>query len=352
MRRHNKKHKKTGMEPGTIVYTGNKLEENISIELFSYNDTNCFREKVQKVEDIKLRKGYINWINIDGVHDVDIVKRIGDKFKIDNLILEDITNISQRAKLEDREEFLYIVLRMFQLEGKNSRIVSEQVSLIVSEDYLITFQEEAGDVFDNIRQRIIEGLGKVRKKRADYLAYLILDAIVDNYFIILEKVEYEMDELEDKLMNANDKNDLKTIMKLKQEFIIFKRAISPVRDLTTRMFHSRDLEIFKDDMSNYLNDLHDHVLVIQEIMENLSARVVGLVEIYHSTINSVMNETMRFLTIVSTIFVPLTFLAGVYGMNFQHMPELGWKFGYFGLLGIMFITACGMVYLFKKKKWF
>lgn len=352
MRKNSKKHKKTGMAPGSIVYTGDRLNENINIELFSYNDTTSFREKFQKVEDIKLKKGYINWLNIDGVHDVEIVKKIGEMFKIDNLILEDITNINQRAKLEEREAFLYIVLRMFQMEGKNNRISSEQVSLIVGENYLITFQEVAGDTFDNIRKRIAEGLGKVRKKRADYLAYLILDSIIDNYFIILEKIEYDMDEMEDKLINDSDKDDLKNIMRLKQEFITLKRNISPVRDLTTRMFHARDLEIFKEDMSPYLNDLHDHVLVIQEIMENLSTRVVGLVEIYHSTINSRMNETMRFLTIVSTIFVPLTFLAGIYGMNFQNMPELTWKYGYYILLGLMFIVGCSMVYLFKKKKWF
>ncbi|MGL4402234.1 MAG: magnesium/cobalt transporter CorA [Fusobacteriaceae bacterium] len=352
MKKNSKRHKKIGMEPGSIIYTGNKLDEKITIELFSYNDLSSSEEKFQKIEDVKLKKGYVNWLNIDGVHDTDIVKKIGERFKIDSMILEDIASINQRAKLEEREDFIYIVIKMFRLEGKNNKIVSEQVSLIVNEEYLITFQEEAGDVFDNIRQRIGEGLGKVRKKRADYLAYLVLDAIIDNYFNILEKLEYEMDELEDKLINASDKDDLKAIMKLKHEFITIKRSISPVRDLTAKMFYSRDLEIFRGDMSNYINDLHDHVIVIQDIMENLSARVVGLVEIYHSSVNSVMNETMRFLTIVSTIFVPLTFLAGIYGMNFQYMPELSWKFSYFTLLGIMFVTGCGMVYHFKKKKWF
>ncbi|MGL6131355.1 MAG: magnesium/cobalt transporter CorA, partial [Fusobacteriaceae bacterium] len=347
-----KKHKKIGMEPGSVIYTGNKLDEKIVIELFSYNDSNTSKERFQKIEDVKLKKECVNWLNIDGVHNTDIVKKIGDIFKIDNLILEDITNINQRAKLEDRDKFLYIVLRMFRLEGENNKIVSEQLSLIVTEDYLITFQEEPGDVFDNIRHRISEGLGKVRKKKADYLAYLILDAVIDNYFNILEKIEYDMDELEDKLMNASNKDDLKAIMKLKKEFIAIKRSISPVRELTTKMFYNRDLEIFKGDMSNYINDLHDHVIVIHEIMENLSARVVGLVEIYHSSVNSVMNETMRFLTIVSTIFVPLTFLAGIYGMNFENIPELNWEFGYFYLLGIMFVTACIMFYHFKKKKWF
>lgn len=351
MRRRIKHNKKVGTPPGSIVYTGESKATETNVVLYSYCEHNNIVEKLHSVDNLKFRPQCVNWLNIDGVHDVELIKKIGEKFDIDNLVLEDIADVKQRAKLEEREKFLFIVVKMFQYDSRSGKVSSEQVSFIIGEDYLITFQEDKGDVFDHIRHRIENGIGKIRKRGADYLTYLLLDSIVDNYFLILENIEYEIDQLEDKLLDRSDKEDLRTIIKLKQDFIYFKRATLPVRELAIRLSHNREIDIFKEDMGIYLNDLQDHVLIIHEVIENLSNRVTGLIELYHSTINSVMNETMRFLTIVSTIFVPLTFLAGLYGMNFEHMPELSWKYGYFGVLMVMGLAASGLIYLFRKKNW-
>lgn len=351
MRKKIKHNKKIGTPPGSVVYTGESQITDTNIELYSYCENRNIKEKLHSIENLNFRKECVNWLNIDGVHDVEVIKKIGEKFQIDNLILEDIADVKQRAKLEERENFLFIVVKMFQFDKKNGKVTSEQVSMIVGNDYLITFQEDIGDVFDHIRNRIENGIGKIRKRGADYLAYLLLDSIVDNYFLVLENIEYEIDQLEERLLDKSNKEELRTIIKLKQDFIYFKRATLPVRELAIRLSHNRELDIFKDDMGIYLNDLQDHVLIIHEIIENLSNRVTGLIELYHSTLNGIMNETMKFLTIVSTIFVPLTFLAGLYGMNFQHMPELAWKYGYFGVLIVMLSAACGLVYLFRRKNW-
>ncbi len=353
MKKERKRAKKLGLPPGTIIYTGSKTEEKISIDYYTYNNLNVEKYKFEDLETlmkIDVDKDKTNWINIDGVHEVGLIEKIGAKFNIDNFILEDIVSVNQRPKVEEREDYIYIVIRMLRYNKHEKKIISEQVSLILSEDYLITFQEEEGDVFDPIRKRIETG-GKICKKNNDYLAYTILDAIVDNYFLVLDYVELEIDELEDRLIHTAVRTDLQKIIDLKQEFNILKRGMLPTREIMKRLQHARGIDIFKEDMTIYLNDLHDHAIMVHDSVENMSNRVTSLLEIYHSTVNSTMNDIMKVLTIVSTIFVPLTFLAGIYGMNFENIPGLSWKDGYYVLLVVMGALTVFMLYLFRRKKW-
>ncbi len=345
------KNKKAGLAPGSVIYTGHHTNETpITIDHYSYNENEHNTHMNTKLNNIILSKDKTDWICIDGVHDTNLIKEIGHKFKIDDIILEDIANVHQRPKLEERDNFVYIVLRMLDY-NEEEIIQSEQLSLIVSNDFLISFSEDKGDVFNSIRTRIENG-SRIRRKSHDYLAYCILDAIVDNYLFVLDKIEFKLDTLETKLLKESDKNDLENIMILKDEFISIKKAMNPLRDLTSRIEHSEFVNIFKPDLQIYIKDLHDHAIIVHETLETLSNRISGLFSIYHSTINNTMNERMKVLTIVSTLFAPLTFIVGVYGMNYKYMPELEWKLGYLGVWVTILCTAAAMIYFFKKKKWF
>lgn len=343
--------KKFGMDPGTIVYTGERKDEKVEIEFFAYSPEDFHHEKNIDLSSFNLIPNKVNWLNFNGVNDIDLLKKIGSIFKIDNLILEDIANVNQRAKLERRTDFAYVVLKMYYLDKDKLKILSNQISLIIGENFLLSFQDGPTEIFDFIKNRITENLGLVRGKGADYLGYLMLDAIVDNYFMFLEKIEFETDSLEEEVIKFADKGALQKIFNLKQQFIMLKRAILTVREMVIK-FDPRELRVLHADLDIFVEDLHDHVIIVHEIMENISTRITGLIELYHSSINNTMNETMRFLTIVSTIFVPLTFIAGLYGMNFHFIPELSFYYGYFYILGAMMTIASVMIYIFKKKKWF
>lgn len=354
MKKHRKKHqhnKKIGLPPESIFYTGEIEEQRINIDYYAYNEFEIHHKKMEALEEVQLVSGNTNWINIDGVHNTKLVEKFGELFDIDNFILEDMVNVHQRPKLEEREKFIFIVIRMLSVNEESKEIDSEQFSLIVSENYLLTFQETPGDIFNGIRQRLESGMKKIRKKGHDYLAYCILDSVIDNYFLVLNSMDEKIDFLEDKLINNPEKGDMEKIMELKKEFLNLKRTILPVRDIMMKMNYSREISIFKEDMGIYINDLYDHILMINEILESMNSRVIGLVEVYRSTLNIIMNETMKLLTIVSTIFVPLTFIAGVYGMNFEYMPELKLQMGYFSALLAMFVIGCGMFYYIRKKDW-
>lgn len=342
--------KKFGADPGTIIYTGNRRDEKIKIEFYSYDEQEYHYEENVDLKNFQLEKEKVNWLNISGVHNVQLLKEMGKKFNIDDIILEDIANVNQRAKLERRVDFAYVVLRAYHQNPETGKMVSNQLSIIIGENYLLSFQDTDMDIFDFIRHRIREKLGLVRGKGADYLAYLMLDATVDNYFKLLENIEFEIDAMEEQLINYSDKNSLRKVFDLKQNFVMLKRAILPVREMVTK-FDPRELKVLRPDLDIFVEDLHDHVIIVHEIMENISNRITGLIDLYHSSINNTMNETMRVLTIVSTIFVPLSFIAGLYGMNFEDIPETRFKYGYYVILTIMVTIAISMLRFFRKKKW-
>lgn len=343
---------KSGLPPGTVIYTGDKdIDEDIIIESICFNENNFQRSLLSSIREIETFPKMTNWINLDGIHKIEHIHDIGKIFGIDNFILEDIVNVKQRAKIEDRGEYVYIVLKMIRYIDDEKRIDTEQLSIIVSNNYLLTLQENKGDVFDPIRERIENSIGKIRSKSHDFLAYTILDIIVDNYLVAIESVEDEIDKMEGKIINSANKKDLEKILQMKQEFSILKRSMIPTREIMNKLVHSKEFGVFKDDMKVYFTDVYDHTLIVYELVENMSNRVTSLIELYHSTINSVINDTMKVLTIITTVFIPLSFLTGVYGMNFRYMPYLDSPQGYYWLIFIMFLIVIGMIYFFKRKKW-
>lgn len=352
MKKNKRKVNKIGLPPGSVVYTGNKdIKESIIIESINFNEHSFKKTLLGDIKEIEIFPKMTNWINLDGVHNIEYIKEIGKIFCIDNFILEDIVNIKQRAKIEERENHVYIVLKMLSYIESEDRIASEQLSIIVAKDYLLTLQEEKGDVFDPIRERIQKSIGKIRLKSHDFLAYTILDVIVDNYFVVIEQMEEAIDRIEDKLLNNPEKEDLEKILQMKQEFAMLKRSMIPTREIMNKLIHTKDSDVFQEGMKIYFADVYDHTLLVHELLENMSNRVMSLIELYHSTINSTINDTMKILTIITTIFIPLSFLTGIYGMNFQYIPYLESPYGYFGLLSIMFLIVILMVYFFRKRRW-
>lgn len=345
--------KKVGLPPGSIVYTGENPKHKISIEVFSYNDSVIKKENYGEDEEIDFDTSFrgVTWVSVDGIHNIPLLKKIGEYFDLDNLVLEDLANSTQRAKVEEREEYLFIVMKLLKLNLISKEIGYEQVSFILGEDCLLTFQESPGDFFDGIRTRIEAHNSKMRKKSVGYLAYTIIDTIVDNYFIVLDEVEMEIDRLEAKVINDSDKEDLQNIMTLKQKVTTLKRTIGPIRELIAKLQSKGMTEYFNEDIKIYLTDLFDHGTIVCDTLDILNSRVTELIQLYHSTISNGMNEVMKILAIISTIFMPLSFLASLYGMNFKYMPELEWKEGYYAVLALMFVLVLGMLTYFKRKKW-
>ncbi|WP_130890121.1 magnesium/cobalt transporter CorA [Fusobacterium varium] len=344
------KNKKVGLAPGTLVYTGELKDEKIKIIFYSYNE-----ETVKKVIDNSLdklslfnEKNFVNWIAIEGVHDVELIKKIGTFYEIDNLVLEDILNIDQRPKFEEREKYISFFLKMIYLNKKNNEIEYEQISFILGEGYLITFQEKTGNIFDNLQERIENGIGRLRKKKENYLMYALFDIIVDNYFLILEDFEEKIEALEEKIVNNPSQKIIEDIISLKKEISKFKRNVIPIKEILIKI---SNVDYFDESMNIYLKDLHDHGTIIYESIEIIYNRSNDLIQLCHSSIGNNMNEIMKILTTISTIFIPLSFLAGLYGMNFQYMPELSWEYGYYFVLGLMFIVVAGMILYFKRKNW-
>lgn len=344
------KNKKVGLAPGTLVYTGELKDEKIKIIFYSYNE-----ETVKKVIDNSLdklslfnEKNFVNWIAIEGVHDVELIKKIGTFYEIDNLVLEDILNIDQRPKFEEREKYISFFLKMIYLNKKNNEIEYEQISFILGEGYLITFQEKTGNIFDNLQERIENGIGRLRKKKENYLMYALFDVIVDNYFLILEDFEEKIEALEEKIVNNPSQKIIEDIISLKKEISKFKRNVIPIKEILIKI---SNVDYFDESMNIYLKDLHDHGTIIYESIEIIYNRSNDLIQLCHSSIGNNMNEIMKILTTISTIFIPLSFLAGLYGMNFQYMPELSWEYGYYFVLGLMFIVVAGMILYFKRKNW-
>ncbi len=345
---------KVGFPPGSLIHIGKRKMEEPKITIIDYQDEQ-FQEKIAgKVEEcFPFRETpTVTWINIDGIHDVKVIEKIGKHFNLHPLLLEDILNTTQRPKLEDFEDYIFTVLKMlYYKEEKDIRIEAEQVSFVLGANFLISFQEREGDVFNSVREGLREGKGSIRKKGADYLAYSLLDAIVDNYFLVLEKIGEKIEFMEEKLVKNPDPKLLRTIHELKREIIFMRRSVWPLREIIGAL-EKIDSPVVKESTKIYLRDVYDHTIQVIETIETFRDIISGMLDIYLSSINNKMNEIMKVLTIIGTIFIPLTFITGIYGMNFVYMPELGWKFGYFAVLLVMLIILIGMIFYFKKKKWF
>lgn len=345
--------KKAGLAPGTVVYAGDRPSVPTRITVMDY-DANTFKEQVlDNIEDAFACKTSqtTTWINIDGLSDTGIVEKIGRNFDLHPLVLEDIVVPSQRPKLEDYDDYLYIVVRMFRYDHAHNEILSEQISMILRNNCLITFQETVGDVFDNVRDRLRGNKGRARKMGADYLAYCLIDAIVDNYFSVLDTYSEKVERLEDDLLSNPEPNTLAKIHEFKRELTLLRKNVWPMRELTATLQRSES-ELIGESTKIYLRDVYDHTIQIIDTIESLRDIVASLLEIYLSSLNTKMNAQMKMLSLIATIFMPLSFFAGVYGMNFEHFPELHSKWTYpYGFWGLIVTVASTMVIIFKRQKW-
>ncbi|MBN2042250.1 MAG: magnesium/cobalt transporter CorA [Candidatus Aenigmarchaeota archaeon] len=344
--------KKAGKKPGSLIHIGKKKTENVRITLIDYDENNYMQKEVKKIEEcFPFRdKKTVTWINIDGVHDTSIIEKIGSHFGIHSLVLEDILNTSQRPKMEVFDDYIFIVLRMLSLDEKKGETISEQVSIIMGRNFVISFQETVGDIFDPIRKRLGEGKGKMRKTGPDYLSYSLIDAVVDNYFYILEKFGERVESIEDGLIDNPKPETLQKIHSLKREMIFLRKSVWPLREAVSSLERSESPLIDKRTRM-YLRDVYDHTIQVIDTVETFRDMVSGMLDLYLSSISNKMNQVMKVLTIIATIFIPLTFIAGIYGMNFDVMPELKWPFGYFMVWGVMIIIALVMLLYFKRKEW-
>jgi len=346
--------KTPGSLPGTLIYTGNSFDKNIKIELFEIIEEKYFQKNINNLIELKdkLRENKnLKWLNVSGLGDVNRINQIGQEIGIDNLTLEDILNVNQRSKIEFFENYIFIVVKMYSINQKTNLIESEQVSIILKEDILVTFHEDNDSFFDPIRQRIKTDSSLVRKKSSDYLLYIILDLIMDHYLLILDKTSDEIDSIDEKLNEKKYSENISTdIYQLKQKISRLRKGFIPNREIVNGLLKIEN-NIVKKETRKYFRDLFDHSLIINENLDTQRETLSEILSLYQNYINNNMNETMKILTIIATIFIPLTFIAGVYGMNFKFMPELYWKYGYFIILGFMAILGSFMTYYFKKKSW-
>jgi magnesium transporter len=347
------KPKKIGLEPGSLVYVGDKEKLPITITLIDYDSDHFIEQTVLNIPDLA---GYkesetTTWINVDGVHEAEILEQIGKIFDIHPLTLEDILNTNQRPKLDNHPNYIYIVLRMFFLGEKDNPLKNEQVSVILTKDSIITFLEDPGDVFDPLRERLRKSSTKLREYGASYLAYALIDSVVDSYFHILEKVGEDIEGLEDNLVTEPNKINLKAIHVLRREMILLRRAIWPVREVVSTL-QKNENEFIEEKTRFYLRDVYDHTIQVMDTIESFREMVIGLLDTYISSTSNKLSEVMKVLTIISTLFIPLTFLAGVYGMNFRYFPELNYTWMYpWGFWTLALIVVVVMAIFFKKKKW-
>jgi magnesium transporter len=348
-----KRSKKAGLPPGSLVHIGEKVAEAMKAVVLDYDEQHCDETILTDyAQCIALRgKPSVTWVDIEGVHDIAALERIGHCFGLHPLVMEDILNTDQRPKIEDYGDYLYIVLRMLTNGSETGEVSSEQVSLILGENFVLSIQEGAkGDVFEPVRTRIRSSKGQIRKLGADYLAYSLIDAVVDNYFIILEKIGERVELLEETLISDPGPETLHLIHNLKRELIYLRKSVWPLREVVSGM-QRRDSILIREGTGYYLRDVYDHTIQVIDTVETFRDMLSGMLDIYLSSISNRTNAVMKVLTVIATIFMPLTWLAGIYGMNFRHMPELSWQYGYLAVWLAMLAIAAGMVVYFKKKKW-
>jgi len=347
-----KRSEKVGLPPGTLVYVGEKKVEKVIITVFDYDSERYEEKELKSIEECFPYKDSptVTWINMAGIHQVDLMEKIGNHFGIHPLVIEDILNTGQRPKMDDLEDYLFVVLKMLDYNKEDDEINAEQISIILGQNFVISFQEKEGDVFEPIRERIRKNKGRIRKMGADYLAYTLLDSVVDNYFTILEKIGERIEFLEEELVENPSTQTLQEIHRLKRELIFLRKSIWPLREVISELDRGES-PLIKETTGIYLRDVYDHTIQVIDTVETFRDMISGILDVYLSSISNKMNEVMKVLTIIATIFIPLTFLAGIYGMNFRYMPELEWHRGYFAILFLMVIIGIGLVIYFRKKKW-
>ncbi|UCH26106.1 MAG: magnesium/cobalt transporter CorA [Trueperaceae bacterium] len=351
LRVHQGRASKAGLAPGSVVYTGEVEVETVTIELFRYDEGQLTEHQVSGLEQaLALREpGQISWYNITGLHETELIQAFGEAFGLHPLVREDIASVGQRPKVELFEAHLFIVLRMLSLTEDGSP-QSEQLSLVLGPDYVLTFQERPGDVFAPVRERLRRGKGRMRKLGADYLAYALIDVIVDSYFSVLEHYGDTLEELEEEILREPTPHSLERVNRLRRELLFLRKSIWPLRELMGTL-QREESPVVSAVVVTFLRDAYDHSIQVIDTVETFREVLSGLHDFYLTSLSFKMNEVMKVLTIIATIFIPLGFLVGVYGMNFDVMPELHLRWGYPALWLFMVTLVAAMLVLFRRRRW-
>lgn len=353
-----KKFKKTyktlNSSPGTLSYRGKKHTKTTSVEVIKYNKDEYEKLEFKNLTDVfeLIDSNFNSWININGLNNLSEIEQLGSHFNIHPLTLEDVLNTMHRPKIDEFENYLFIVFKMLYFKD-DGELNYENVSMVVGENYVITFQESDGDVFNDLRDRISSGKGRIRSQKSDYLMYAILDAIVDNYITVIEAFGDKIEDLEEHIFKSdtNTNTTPNFIQDLKKEMLKIRRSIFPFREVV-KSLEKIESEIIDAKTHRFIRDLYDHIVHVSESVELYREMIWSLMDMHMTIISNKMNEVMKVLTVIATIFIPLTFLAGVYGMNFDNIPELHYENGYYMLWAVMAIIFIIMLLYFKRKKWF
>ena len=343
---------KAGTPPGTLDHVGERHLDETRIRIISYNETELLEKDQVPISACEpfLKNPDVSWISVMGIHDAGHIDAIGKCFRLHPLVMEDIMHSEQRPKFEDFDDYIFIVLKMVFLDEDKTGLKVEQVSLVLGERYVISFQESKRDVFEPLRERIRTGKGRIRRMGADYLAYAVMDSIVDNYFILLEQMGEVVEPLEEAAAAEPRTETLQTIQSIKRQLLSFRRCVWPLREAITGLQRGGE-HLISEELFAFLRDLHDHTVQVMDTLETFHMTMSGAMDLYMSSLSNRMNQVAQVLTIVATIFIPLTFIAGVYGMNFKYMPELDLRWAYPACLLLMLLIAALMVLYFKRKKW-
>jgi magnesium transporter len=341
-----------GNAPGTLIYTGRNTSEPPELTLYRYNEESLDKDHGTDLREVlgKLDKNRCNWLNISAIHDTEMIRELGDFFGLHLLVQEDILNTVLSPQYEDYDDYLFLTLKMLKINEETRLIEQEHVSFILGDYFLISFQETRQDVFEPVRYRLEGHKGRIRKRNIDYLLYALIDVIVDNYYTITEEINDHMNNLEDELINDPQHNVVQRITHQKRQIIELRKIVYPLREALRKL--NNEEELIQDHTMRFFDDVYSHVDHVISTMESQREILSGFMDLYMSTISNRMNNVMKTLTTIATIFIPLTFVAGVYGMNFEYMPELGWENGYFIALGVMFLLGIGMYIYMRMQKWF
>ncbi|MGH7494008.1 MAG: magnesium/cobalt transporter CorA [bacterium] len=344
--------KQAGLPPGTLIHVGEQKTETIKITLTDYDAAGVREQEIRTPEECfpYRDRPTVTWINVDGLHQVEAIARIGQHFGLHPLVMEDVVNTEQRPKLEDFGQYIFIVTKMLSYDEKLESIQTEQISFVLGSKFVLTFQEGSEDDFAPVRARLKNENSRLRRMGADYLLYTLIDAVVDNYFVVLDKIGERIEEVEEILLTQHAHANLQIIHDLRRHMIVLRKSIWPLREVITALAR-RETPLIKEETVIYLRDVYDHTVRLIDTIESNRELFSALMDIYLTSLSNRLNEVMKMLTIISTIFMPLSFIAGIYGMNFDHMPELRWPWGYPLILVLMISLGVGMLVYFRKRKW-
>ena len=347
-----KRSRKTGLPPGSLVHIGRERSEKTRITVLDYDAEHVEERTIQAVDELApyVGKPTATWIDVVGIHEPDVIEQIGSRFQIHPLMMEDIMNTTQRPKIDDLGKYICLILKVIAFDESSADLRVEQLSLVFSHDFVLSFQESDSGIFRPLRDRIQNSRGRVRRMGTDYLVYCLMDAVVDHYFVVMERMGEKLDSLEDEVVSNPKREILRDVQRLRDEILVVRRAVWPLREVIS-MLERADSPLVDRTTAIYFRDVYEHTIQVMDTVDTYRDILSGMFDIYLSSVSNRLNEVIKVLTIIATVFMPLTFLAGVYGMNFEHMPELKWRYGYVLIWGVMIVIALAMLAYFRRRKW-